>query len=513
MVVLFFLAFGLLAGVSLWGLYETDEAMHELHEHRMVRETSLSKLLENMSMNRLELMLALQHDPAGALSGAHDHGVDIHFDRIRVRDAESAALLRALAATTRADDELVLAREMDAARKVYQADFDRAVDAVRSGDFSPAIVARFLQDAATHGEAYRKSVSTLRDHQIEDGQALSEEADQRADRVLAVMGLGFLGFGLIGVALSVSVIRRLRRGFSQADSVAAAIADGDLTRSVASGERDEIGRLLASLERMRLRLLDTISQVRTGADNITLAASEVASGNADLSERTEQTAGNLQQTASSAEELGQTVAQNADNAAEAANLAAEASGVATRGGASVTQVVETMRGIQSSAHSIADIIGVIDGIAFQTNILALNAAVEAARAGEQGRGFAVVAGEVRTLASRSAAAAREIKGLIQDSVERVEQGTLQADDAGRTMEEVVQSIRRVTQIVGEISDASREQSDGVRLVSSAVHEMDGATQQNAALVEESAAAAESLRAQAEDLVRVVSGFRVASHGG
>jgi len=265
--------------------------------------------------------------------------------------------------------------------------------------------------------------------------------------------------------------------------------------------------LLAALAQMQASLAQVVNTVRDGSDHVATASAEIAQGNNDLSQRTEQQASALQQTAASMEQLGSTVRQNADNARQADVLARTASEVAQRGGAAVAQVVDTMRGINDSSKQIADITGVIDGIAFQTNILALNAAVEAARAGEQGRGFAVVAGEVRILAQRSADAARQIKSLIAVSVERVEQGTRQVDEAGTTMTDVVGSIERVTHIMGEISAASSEQSTGVRQVGEAVTQMDQATQQNAALVEQSAAAAESLKQQAHQLVDAVAVFR------
>jgi methyl-accepting chemotaxis protein len=260
---------------------------------------------------------------------------------------------------------------------------------------------------------------------------------------------------------------------------------------------------------MQHSLSRVVASVREGSERVANAGSEIAQGNLDLSSRTEQQASAIQQTSASMEELGSTVKQNADSAHEADALAKSASDVARRGGEAVARVVQTMGGITESSRKIADIIGVIDGIAFQTNILALNAAVEAARAGEQGRGFAVVASEVRSLAQRSADAAREIKRLIAASVERVEQGTAQVDEAGRTMGEVVVSIARVTTIMGEISSASREQSTGVAQVGLSMSQMDSATQRNAALVEQSAAAAESLSAQAQELVQVVAAFRLA----
>jgi methyl-accepting chemotaxis protein-1 (serine sensor receptor) len=272
--------------------------------------------------------------------------------------------------------------------------------------------------------------------------------------------------------------------------------------------KDEIAQLLNALHGMQTSLSRVVSHVRQNADSVALASAEIAQGNSDLSARTEQQASALQETSASMEELGSTVQANADNARQANQLAVNASTVAQQGGDVVAEVVSTMKGINDSSKKIADIISVIDGIAFQTNILALNAAVEAARAGEQGRGFAVVASEVRSLAGRSADAAKEIKQLIGTSVERVEQGSTLVDRAGLTMSEVVSAIRRVTDIVGEISAASSEQSAGMAQVGEAVTQMDQATQQNAALVEQSAAAAQSLKQQAQQLVQAVAVFKL-----
>jgi len=285
------------------------------------------------------------------------------------------------------------------------------------------------------------------------------------------------------------------------------VARGDLS-PVRGADQAPAGSVLASMAAMQGQLVGLIGQVRTSADSIATASAQIAQGNNDLSSRTEEQASALEQTAASMEELSSTVKQNADNARQANQLAQGASSVAVKGGDVVGQVVETMKGINDSSKKIADIISVIDGIAFQTNILALNAAVEAARAGEQGRGFAVVATEVRNLAGRSAEAAKEIKSLISASVDRVEQGTVLVDQAGVTMTEVVGSIKRVTDIMGEISAASTEQSDGVAQVGEAVSQMDQATQQNAALVEESAAAAESMKGQAQQLVLAVAAFKL-----
>jgi methyl-accepting chemotaxis protein len=321
--------------------------------------------------------------------------------------------------------------------------------------------------------------------------------------VLVVTAMGCLGFFVWYVGMV------LRRRVARSQKMAEQVRDGDLIVTTVDRARDEFSPLLAALSEMQETLASLVGGVRSSANSVALASDEIAKGNANLSQRTEEQAGVLQQTSASIAELSATVEENAQSARLANDLARGASDIATRGGEVVAQVVETMRGINDSSRKIVDIISVIDAIAFQTNILALNAAVEAARAGEQGRGFAVVASEVRSLASRSAEAAKEIKGLISASVSRVEQGSTLVDQAGSTMQEVVGAIRRVTDIMGEISSASVQQSSGVTQVGDAMSRIDAATQQNAALVEESAAAAASLSRQAQQLVEAVAVFRLA----
>ncbi|WP_457334751.1 methyl-accepting chemotaxis protein [Rhizobacter sp. P5_C2] len=338
-----------------------------------------------------------------------------------------------------------------------------------------------------------------------DGQKTYESS-----RTMLIAGLVVMT--ALGLAIAWLLSGGLARAAAQAVADANRIADGDLSQPIRATGSDEMGQLLKALGDMQDKLRGIVGGVRQNADGVATASAQIAQGNNDLSSRTEQQASALEETAASMEQLSSTVKQNADNARQANQLAMSASSVAVSGGEVVNRVVDTMKGINDSSRRISDIIGVIDGIAFQTNILALNAAVEAARAGEQGRGFAVVAAEVRSLAQRSADAAKEIKTLISTSVERVEQGTALVDEAGTTMAEVVASIRRVTDIMGEITSASVEQSAGVSQVGEAVTQMDRATQQNAALVEESAAAAESLKGQAAQLLANVAVFKLSTGG-
>ena len=355
----------------------------------------------------------------------------------------------------------------------------------------------------------------LQDRVIEISRIQSAEmVDAGADSQRVIDNAGMLNLILSGLAVVLGglfawrVSKSITAPRAQAVSVAETVARGDLGQPIHAVTRDETGRLLRALHDMQDKLAGAVRTIRAGSETISSAAAQIAAGNTDLSSRTEEQAASLEETAASMEELASTVKQNADNARQANQLAASASEVAQRGGAVVSAVVSTMGDISASSRKISEIVSVIDGIAFQTNILALNAAVEAARAGEQGKGFAVVAGEVRSLAQRSAQAAREVKTLIEASVSKVAEGAGQAENAGTTMQEVVASVKRVTDIMGEIAAASQEQASGIEQVNRAVSQMDEVTQQNAALVEEAAAAAGSMQDQAHALVRAVGVFRL-----
>jgi methyl-accepting chemotaxis protein len=366
----------------------------------------------------------------------------------------------------------------------------------------------FVSKAGPAAERWQAALQELVEHQVKGNHAAAQAAGaaySEAKLMLLLIGALAVFFGtLIAWLATRSIVLPMREAVKIAQTVAA----GDLNSQINSSSTDETGEMLTALKTMNDSLKDIVGQVRSGTETIASASTEIASGTIELSSRTEQQASSLEETAASMEELTTTVKQNSDNARQANMLAVSASEVAVRGGAVVSRVVETMSSINESSRRIVDIIAVIDGIAFQTNILALNAAVEAARAGEQGRGFAVVASEVRNLAQRSASAAKEIKSLIDDSVDKVAMGSTLVNNAGATMDEVVASVRRVTDIMGEISAAGREQELGIGQINQAVIEMDSVTQQNAALVEEAAAAAESLQDQAGKLMQVVSIFRL-----
>ena len=470
----------------------------------LLADESIDKIVQG----RLQVLLAFQHAPDGALAAIHDHATTLHLDAIASTADKGQQIAQELSKTLNDPTEKELFDAAYKAREAWSQRLTEALTAIRGNDFSPATMAAFLAAGRREGESAVKALTSLRDQKVAFANAAYKAAEARYHNALVLFGI-VIALGMVpGAWLTYGLARRLTAGFSLADATATSIAAGDLSHKVPHAGTDEIGHLLGQMDTMRANLHRVIAQVRSGSDSIASAASEVAVGTLDLSNRTEQQAGSLEQTATASEELTSTVQHNADNASQANQLAASASVVATHGGEVMVQVVQTMQAINTSSRRIADIISVIDGIAFQTNILALNAAVEAARAGEQGRGFAVVAGEVRSLAGRSAEAAKEIKTLITDSVEKVDLGTQQVAQAGSTMDEIVTSIQRVADIVGEIASASREQSTGIGQINTAVTQLDTVTQQNAALVEQTSAASAALQEQARQLAQLAASFQL-----
>ena len=499
-------------GLGLYGTAHTRRMFEDVSLRDAKSEKDLAQIRFLMETNRSQILQALQHNPAFAWARLHDHPIEAHFMLVDRTSAEITQMWEQYHALIASPEEDRLAQAWyDKSGGLGIKSVSNAATAVKAGawDAAETVLISTINPTYRVGNAASAELSAFLSQRGKTN-GIAVDANIAATNTLLA---GVLGISLVLViATTVVLIRGITTPLAQAIGIARRVADGDLSSHIDIASTNELGELLSALKVMNKSLVTVVGTVRHGSDSIATASAEIAQGNQDLSSRTEQQASALEETAASMEQLGSTVRQNADNAKQANQLAVGASSVAIKGGEVVDQVVETMRGINNSSKKIADIISVIDGIAFQTNILALNAAVEAARAGEQGRGFAVVASEVRNLAQRSADAAKEIKALINASVERVEQGTALVDQAGTTMTEIVSSIKRVTDIMGEISAASTEQSAGVAQVGEAVNQMDRTTQQNAALVEESAAAAESLKVQAQQLVQAVAVFKLAPSG-
>jgi methyl-accepting chemotaxis protein len=499
--VISFLSLLLIAGgvIGLTSLSAANDSMKNNYEQRLVPMGMLDQIVRLIDKNQLTVAQAITRDAATI-------GADI--DAVEKRIEEINKIWATYTTLNLMSEERALADKFVENRTRFVAEGLRpAIKALREQNIQQATdIMRGPMNSAF--EPVHESMNRLMQLQLDSARQEFEKT-QTIYRIvrnscLTAIVFGVLLAGLIGFWLVRAIVRPLEEAVRIAQSVAA----GDLTQTIEVRSTDEAGQLMRSLKHMNESLVSLVGEVRAGTDMIATASNQIASGNMDLSARTEKQAGSLEQTASSMEELTSTVQQNADSAAQANQLAMSASDVALKGGAVVSQVVDTMGSINESARKIADITGVIDSIAFQTNILALNAAVEAARAGEQGKGFAVVATEVRHLAQRSAAAAREIKTLISDSVEKANTGAALVDQAGATMEEIMTSVRRVTDIMGEITIASREQTAGIEQVNRAINHMDEVTQQNAALVEQAAAAAGSLQEQAVKLARIVSVFKL-----
>ena len=501
------------AATGLWGLSSARDSLKSLHDEAMARSLLASQSIESTLQNRMQVLLAFQHAPAGGLASIHDHPATAHLDAIAAIQSAANTLHKQIGQGITDPRERALYDAAMEARKPWRAELDKAVQAIRKEDYAAETMAAFLAAGRKEGEAVVKTMGALRSYQVEHANAAYQAAQKRYELALWIFALAAVLLVLPSVLLALALLARLKNGFAIAHTAAAHIAASDLTHSIALQGSDEIGRLCTEMETMRGNLAEVVGRVKAGTGAIAGASTQVAAGALDLSSRTEQQASALEETASATEQLSGTVQQNADSAAQANQLAAQAKDVAAHGGAVVTQVVQTMQAINQSAAKIVDIIGVIDGIAFQTNILALNAAVEAARAGEAGRGFAVVASEVRALAGRSAEAAREVKALITDSVAKTQAGNAQAAQAGTAMQEIMDGIQRVAGIVDEIALASREQASGLSQINQAVAHLDGVTQQNAALVEQTSAASSSLQQQAQDLAALAGTFQLPQQQG
>ncbi|MDI1338847.1 methyl-accepting chemotaxis protein [Polaromonas sp.] len=489
-----------IGSVGLFGISQSNEALKTVYEDRLVPAGQVAEIQKDLLENRLLVAVSLVTPTPDIIAK--------NTDQVEANIAAIGKVWEAYMATSLTTEEAKLSKAFAEDRaKFVQQGLRPVVAALRANDIKEAsrlmteVVRPLYVPVGADIEALMKLQLDVAKSEYDN--ALARYATIRIGAISAIVA-GVLFAFVFGMTL----VRGISRSLTQAGEAANAVAQGDLTHTILVDGKDEVAQLLTSLSAMKDSLVNIVGQVRSGTDTIATASSQIAAGNHDLSSRTEEQASSLEETAASMEELTSTVKQNADNARQANQLAVTASSVAVKGGSVVAEVVGTMGAINASSRKIVDIIGVIDGIAFQTNILALNAAVEAARAGEQGRGFAVVAAEVRNLAQRSAAAAKEIKTLIGDSVDKVEEGSKQVAEAGKTMDEIVDSVKRVTDIMAEITAASQEQTAGIEQINQAITQMDQVTQQNAALVEEAAAAASSLQEQASGLSQVVSVFRL-----
>lgn len=491
-----------LGGIGIWRSASQRAELSDVLQRRIPLNKALNTILDQVNEQAIQNRNLVIFSSSDIKKSA--------LDRITEARSEVERQFKIVEEKINSTEGIALLEKMQVTRTEFLKSGNQFLSLVEQGQMPEATL--FLEkDLRPAQRAYQAAITeqmVLQDKRAKEAGERAEESAEALTRDILIAAVAAI---LAAIFMAISIIASIVRPLRHAVAVSDQIASGNLSTHISVDSNDETGQLLRSMQQMQKSLANTVSLVRQNAEGVASGSSQIASGNNDLSARTEEQASALEQTAASMEELGSTVQKNAENARAANQLAVNASAVAAQGGEVVSEVIETMKSINASSTKISDIISVIDGIAFQTNILALNAAVEAARAGEQGRGFAVVASEVRSLAQRSADAAKEIKELITASVERVGQGSVLVDKAGVTMTEVVQAIRSVTEIMGEISAASSEQSAGVNQIGEAVTQMDQATQQNAALVEEMAAAANALNNQAAELVKAVSVFTLSEN--
>ena len=499
-------AFSMVTGIT--GLMQARDSLHTVHDNRMHSVELLNDMEVNFYDSRLNILLGFQHDPNSRLYELHDHPISLHTDAIQKNMEANRVAATELESIALCDKERACLDKVFAAQAKWIAELDKAVRALEVGDFSARAMQAFLVAGRTEGTAVLNAIREAVEFQADQANLETQQAENRYRNAQIYFALIVL-FGALPVTwFMLLTLRRMSKGFDEAKETAQAIAQGDLSRKINPDGNDEITELLLQIRAMQQNLRQLISRINGSAATIANVASRVADGSLLLSDRTDQQAASLEETSAATEELNSTVQQNAANAREAEGMADQAAVVARRGGDAVHNVVSTMDEISGASQKISDIVGIIDSIAFQTNILALNAAVEAARAGEQGRGFAVVASEVRALAQRSAAAAHEVKGLVDSSVEVVTNGSGQVSEAGDTMTDIVTNNERMMVLIREIAAASQEQSIGLNEINQAIALMDDMTQQNVDLVEQTTSASSALRTQADELVDYISAFRL-----
>lgn len=499
-------AFAMVTGIV--GLMQARDSLHTVHNNRMHSVELLNEMEVNFYDSRLNVLLAFQHDPSSRLYELHDHAISLHTDAIDRNKNANRIAEEELRNIALCDKERACLENVFTAQAAWREQLDKAVKALEMSDFSPATMQGFLVAGRTEGAAVLSALRDAVEFQANQADLETQQANKRYRSAQVYFALIVL-FGALPVTWFIALtMRRMSNGFAEANEMAQAIAKGDLSRTIRLDGNDEITDLLTQIRQMQQNLRDLISQITRSAGTIATVSNRVAEGSTLLSSHTDQQAASLEETSAATEELNSTVHQNAANAREAEEMAGQADAVARRGGDAVSSVVSTMNEISEASQKISDIVGIIDSIAFQTNILALNAAVEAARAGEQGRGFAVVASEVRALAQRSASAAHEVRDLIDSSVEVVNNGSGQVSQAGSTMEEIVSNNERMMVLIREIAAASQEQSIGLNEINQAMALMDDMTHQNVTLVGETSTASNALREQADQLVSYVSAFNL-----